>query len=99
MTVRFITRIPVIHGCRATSKNAASTSWRRSGISSISRDKAEENSMRSSSIRRMPSGLIAWRRESSFAPIAKVAMLQPQDKSQDYYQDRQKRDCEKAETK
>src|SRR5206468_8896181 len=49
MTVRFITRIPVIHGCRATSKNAASTSWYRSGMSSISRDKAEENSMRSSS--------------------------------------------------
>ena len=54
----FITRIPVIHGCRAKSKNAASTSWYRSGISSISRDKAEENSMRSSSIRRLRSGLI-----------------------------------------
>ena len=24
---RLITRIPVIHGCRAISKNAASTSW------------------------------------------------------------------------
>src|SRR5438128_5319712 len=55
MTVGFITRIPVIHGCGVTSKKAASTSWYRSGISSISRDKAEENSMRSSSIRRLRS--------------------------------------------